>query len=47
MRRSLDSKRNEFAVSQDRGDDSAAAGRLYDLLEQEFGKNNLFMDVTL
>ena len=40
-----DGPQGKIFINYRRGDDSAAAGRLYDRLEQEFDKDNLFMDV--
>jgi formylglycine-generating enzyme required for sulfatase activity len=38
-------RKGKIFINYRRGDDSAAAGRLYDRLEQQFGKACLFMDV--
>lgn len=40
-----DGPRGKIFINYRRGDNSAAAGRLYDRLEQEFDKDKLFMDV--
>ena len=40
-----DGPKGKIFINYRRGDNSAAAGRLYDRLEQEFDKDNLFMDV--
>ncbi len=40
-----DGPKGKIFINYRRGDNSAAAGRLYDRLEQEFAKDNLFMDV--
>jgi len=40
-----DRPKGKIFINYRRGEDSAAAGRLYDRLEQQFGKSSLLMDV--